>query len=102
MKLISKIKSSKLFKKAVAVIASTAVAVSAFAVNAFAAESDGSGGTSVSSALSNLGPKITSAFTDIVNTCLDIGVSVLPLGLSIFGAIKLWDVAKKFFTKATN
>ena len=45
MKLISKIKSSKLFKKAVAVIASTAVAVSAFAVNAFAAEGDGSGGT---------------------------------------------------------
>lgn len=100
MKLISKIKSSKLFKKTVAAIASASVAVSAFAVNAFAADGTG-GGASVSTALSQLGPKITSAFTEIVNTCIDIGVSVLPLGLSIFGAIKLWDVAKKFFTKAT-
>lgn len=102
MKLISKIKSSKLFKKTIAAIASASVAVSAFAVNAFAAEGAGGTGTSVSSALSDIGPKLLSAFSDIVTACVDIGVSVIPLGLSIFGAIKLWEVAKKFFTKATN
>ena len=101
MKFIGKIKSSKAFKKVVAVIASASMAASMLAVNAFAAEGDGSA-TSVSSALGDIGPKLLSAFTDIVNACVDIGVSVIPLGLSIFGAIKLWEVAKKFFTKATN
>ena len=100
MKLIGKIKSSKAFKKVVAVIASASMAISAVAVNAFA-EGEGSV-ASVSSALGDIGPKLLSAFSDIVTACVDIGVSVIPLGLSIFGAIKLWEVAKKFFTKATN
>lgn len=100
MKILEKIKGSKVFKKVCGVIASAAVAVSAVAVNAFAEETSSS--TSVSSALSEIGPKLITGFGELVSSCIDIGVSVIPLGLTIFGALKLWDVAKKFFTKATN
>lgn len=101
MKLISKIKSSKLFKKTVAAIASASVAVSAFAVNAFAVEGAG-GGTSVSSLLSDAGTKILSSFTEVINSCIDIATSIIPMGLGLFAVGKIWDVAKKFFTKSTN
>lgn len=98
MKFIYKIKSSKAFKKTIAVIASASLAVSAMAVNVFAAEGGGTTGVDYAS----LSTTITNAFKDIVNQCIDVAVAVLPIGLGILGLGKLWDVAKKFFTKSTS
>lgn len=98
MKLFEKIKSSKAFKKVVAVIASASMAISAVAVNSFAAEGDTASGVN----FSDVSTKILSGFTDVISNCVDIAVAIIPLGLGLFAVGKMWDVAKKFFTKATN
>lgn len=98
MKFLDKIKSSKAFKKVVAVVASASMAISAVAVNAFA-----SGDSSTSTVnFSDVSTKILSGFTDVISNCVDIAVAIIPLGLGLFAVGKMWDVAKKFFTKATN
>lgn len=98
MKLFEKVKSSKVFKKVVAVVASASMAISAVAVNAFAAEGDSTSGVN----FSDVSTKILSGFTDVISNCVDIAVAIIPLGLGLFAVGKMWDVAKKFFTKATN
>lgn len=96
MKFLAKIKSSKAFKKVVSVVVSACMAVSMVAVNAFAAEGD----TGVN--FSDVSSKILGGFTDVISNCVDIAVAIIPLGLGLFAVGKMWDVAKKFFTKATN
>lgn len=98
MKFLDKIKSSKAFKKVVAVVASASMAISAVAVNAFAAEGYTASGVN----FSDVSTKILSGFTDVISNCVDIAVAIIPLGLGLFAVGKMWDVAKKFFTKATN
>ncbi len=100
MKLIEKIKTSKAFKKTIACIASASVAISSFAINAFAAEGDVSGAGGVN--YGDVSSKILSGFSTIINNCVDIATSIIPLGLGLFAVGKMWDVAKKFFTKSTN
>lgn len=97
MKFIDKVKSSKAFKKTIAVIASASLAMSAMAVNVFAAE-----GGADSNMYSSLIEELKSGFTSIVTNCVTVAGAVLPIGLGILGPGKLWDVAKKFFTKATS
>lgn len=99
MKFFDKIKSSKAFKKVAAAICSASVAISALAVNAFAAEGDSASSTVN---FSDVSSKILSGFTDVISNCVDIAVAIIPLGLGLFAVGKMWDVAKKFFTKATN
>lgn len=98
MKFFEKIKSSKAFKKVIAAMASASIAMSAVAVNAFALDSDTTSGVN----FSDVSTKILSGFTGVINNCVDIAVAIIPLGLGLFAVGKMWDVAKKFFTKATN
>ena len=35
-------------------------------------------------------------------SCIDVAVMIIPLGLGLYGLGKVWDVAKKFFTKSTS
>lgn len=99
MKFLEKIKGSKAFKKTVAFIASASVAISSFAINAFAADGvSGSGGVNYS----DLTTKILSGFETLINNCIDLAVSIIPLGLGLYGIGILWDNAKKFFTKTAK
>lgn len=99
MKLIEKIKTSKAFKKTIACIASASLAMSTVAINAFASgDSGGSGGVNYADITS----KILGGFSTVIDNCIDIATSVIPLGLGLFAVGKLWDTAKKFFTKATK
>lgn len=82
-------------RKALPVAMSAMTAMSGMAVTAFAAE----GGTVDYTSLST---SITDAFKTIVSNCIDIAVAVLPIGIGLIGLQKMWDVAKKFFTKATS
>ncbi len=101
MKLLEKVKSSKVFKKTVAFIASASIAMSAFTINAFAA--DDVGGSSAGSVdYSSISSKILSGFGTVITNCIDIATSIIPLGLGFYGVGMLWDSAKKFFTKATK
>lgn len=94
----NKLKHSKAVRKVLSVVVSASLAVSALAVNAFAVEGDSSGGVDYSSMITT----ITSGFSTIITNCVTIATAVIPLGLGIMGLGKMWDVAKKFFTKATN
>lgn len=94
----NKLKHSKAVRKVLSVIVSASLAVSALAVNAFAVEGDGPAGIDYSSLIST----ITSGFTTVIQNCVTIAVAVIPLGLGLMGLGKMWDVAKKFFTKATT
>lgn len=98
MKFLEKVKSSKVFKKTLAFIASASIAMSAFAINAFAVEGSGSTGVDYSS----ISTSLISGFSEIVNQCIAMATSIVPLGLGIMGLGKMLSVAKKFFTKATN
>lgn len=100
MKFLEKIKGSKAFKKVIAIVCSASLAVSMVAVNAFAAE----GGSTVTSGVdySSISSSLISGFSEIVNQCIAMATSIVPLGLGIMGLGKMLSIAKKFFTKATN
>lgn len=90
MKLFAKIKSSKAFKKTVAVIASAALAVSAMAVNVFA--NSGTGGGSSSVDISSVTDSLQSNLIDLATKAGVACAAVVGAGLTIFG-IK-WVVKK--------
>lgn len=96
----NKLKHSKAVRKVLSVIVSASLAVSMLAVNVFAAEGDSSGPAGID--YSSLISTITSGFTTVIQNCVTIAVAVIPLGLGLMGLGKMWDVAKKFFTKATT
>lgn len=99
MNLMEKIKSSKAFKKTVAMIASASLAVSAMAVNAFAAEGGaGGGGLDVSSITDSM----QSSLTDLVSKAGIACAAVIGVGLSIFAGKWLVTTIKNFFTKVAK
>lgn len=97
MKFLEKIKSSKAFKKTVAMIASASLAVSAMAVNVFAAEG-GSSGLDVSSITDSM----QSSLTDLVTKAGIACAAVIGVGLSIFAGKWLVTTIKNFFTKVAK
>ena len=83
-------------RKALPVALSASTAISALTVNAFAEEA----GTTVD--YSGLTTTITSAFSQIVTNCVNIAVAIIPIGIGLIAIGKMWDVAKRFFNKATK
>lgn len=100
MKYLEKIKGSKVFKKVIAIVCSASLAVSMVAVNAFAAESGSTGASGVD--YSSMVTTITSAITEIITQIVNLATAILPLGLGVLGLMKLLELGKKFFTKATS
>ena len=98
MKFLEKIKSSKAFKKTVAMIASASLAVSAMAVNVFAAEGGGTSGLDVSSITDSM----QSSLTDLVTKAGIACAAVIGVGLSIFAGKWLVTTIKNFFTKVAK
>lgn len=83
-------------RKAFPAVLSASAALSALTVTAFAEES----GTTVDYA--SLTSTITNAFTQIVTNCVNIAVAIIPIGIGLIAIGKMWDVAKRFFNKATK
>lgn len=50
----------------------------------------------------NLIEVIKEGMTNIVTSCVTVAGAVLPIGLGLLGLGKIFDVAKRFFTKATE
>lgn len=84
-------------KKVVSAVCSGALAMSVVAVSAFAAD-----GTTTGVDYSSIVTTITQGFSDIITQCVNVAVAVVPLGLGLMGLSKMWDVAKRFFTKTTS
>lgn len=51
---------------------------------------------------SSLIETLKTGFTEIVTNCVTVAAAILPIGLGLLGLGKIWDVAKKFFTKSTS
>ena len=83
-------------KKVVSAIGSAALAMSVVAVSAFA--TDGTSGVDYTSLIDSL----KTGFSEIVTNCIAVAGAVLPIGLGLLGLGKIWDVAKRFFTKTTS
>ena len=45
---------------------------------------------------------IITAFSDVVQNCIDIAVAIIPIGIGLIAIGKMWDVAKRFFNKSTS
>lgn len=88
---------NKVQRKALPVVASATAAISAVVVTVSAEEAGAS-----SSMMTSLTNAIKTGFTDVINNCIDVAVMIIPLGLGLYGMGKVWDVAKKFFTKSTS
>ena len=82
-------------KKVVSAICSAALAMSVVAVSAFA---EGTSGVDYTSLIDSL----KTGFSEIVTNCIAVAGAVLPIGLGLLGLGKIWDVAKRFFTKTTS
>lgn len=87
---------NKIQSKALPVVASATAAISAVVVTVSAEE------PGASSSMTSLTNAIKTGFTEVINNCIDVAVMIIPLGLGLYGLGKVWDVAKKFFTKSTS
>lgn len=87
---------NKVQRKALPVVASATAAISAVVVTVSAEEAG------ASSSMTSLTNAIKTGFTEVINNCIDVAVMIIPLGLGLYGLGKVWDVAKKFFTKSTS
>lgn len=86
-------------KKVVSAIVSAALAMSVVAVSACATD-----GTTTTTGIdySSLISTIVDGFNTIITNCVTVAAAVIPLGLGLMGLGKMWDVAKRFFTKTTS
>lgn len=81
--------------KALPVMCAAVTAVPTMMITAFA-EDDGSVDyTAVTTSL-------TTGFKDIVTQCVTVAAAIIPIGLGIIGLGKVFNVAKRFFNKATS
>ena len=87
---------NKVQRRALPVVASATAAISAVVVTVSAEEAG------ASSSMTSLTNAIKTGFTEVINNCIDVAVMIIPLGLGLYGLGKVWDVAKKFFTKSTS
>ncbi len=87
---------NKIQRRALPVVASASAAISAVVVTVSAEE------PGASSSMTSLTNAIKTGFTEVINNCIDVAVMIIPLGLGLYGLGKVWDVAKKFFTKSTS
>ena len=85
-------------KKVITSICSAALAMSVVAVSAFAEDGTVSAGVDYSSLITT----IVDGFSTIITNCVAVAAAVIPLGLGLMGLGKMWDVAKRFFTKTTS
>ncbi len=85
-------------KKVVSAICSGALAMSVVAVSAFAEGEVNAGSVDYGSIIES----ITTGFGIIITNCVTVASAVIPLGLGLLGLGKIWDVAKRFFTKTTK
>lgn len=90
---------SKSFKtKALELCMSAILAADALAVNAFAEETTSSSSIDYSS----IGSAFKSSFVELVNECINISVSIIPVGLGLYGLGWFVKSIKKMFTKVAG
>lgn len=84
--------------------ASTAgvVTVAASSIPAFAAEGGSSGTSAVTTVIQEAGSTLITQFTELATAVIPVIISIAVVGLGIYAVVYLFNMAKKFFSKAAG